>query len=76
MPFILWETFLGDGNSTHPAAVQPTYWRPPVLFSSGTEPNRWIAPLDIFFREKFTASLEDNVKLYEVLKADLRMFIA
>ncbi|KRX23880.1 hypothetical protein T07_6076 [Trichinella nelsoni] len=40
----------GTGSSTFPAAVQPTCWRPPVLFSSGTEPNRWIASLEIFFR--------------------------
>ncbi|KRX71116.1 hypothetical protein T06_8584 [Trichinella sp. T6] len=41
---------LGNGHSILPVAVPPTYWRPPVLFSSGTEPNRWITSLEIFLK--------------------------
>ncbi|KRY10173.1 Retrovirus-related Pol polyprotein from transposon [Trichinella patagoniensis] len=36
----------GNGHSILPVAVPPTCWRPPVLFSSGTEPNRWITSLE------------------------------
>ncbi|KRX59680.1 Retrovirus-related Pol polyprotein from transposon [Trichinella sp. T9] len=40
----------GNGHSILPVAVPPTCWRPPVLFSSGTEPNRWITSLEIFLK--------------------------
>ncbi|KRX49499.1 Retrovirus-related Pol polyprotein from transposon 17.6, partial [Trichinella sp. T9] len=40
----------GNGHSILPVAVPPTCWRPPVLFSSGTEPNRWITSLVIFLK--------------------------
>ncbi|KRX70752.1 hypothetical protein T06_1223 [Trichinella sp. T6] len=40
----------GNGHSILPVAVPPTCWRPPVLFSYGTEPNRWITSLEIFLK--------------------------